>query len=163
MRRTLILTLAFLFLIPCVSFAGWFTDEPPDEWDNLPIIYLDKDQSCGCFLYVDSSKKKTGTLSDCNTFGLFRKTNERFFKSTGDVEKITWREGKKSGKWMLHVVSYKEETNRRTEMIFVFSLYNIKGNQTILAENFYLAGKKMPHSMMTSILSKWALELGESK
>jgi hypothetical protein len=165
MRRALILTLAFLFLLPCVSFAGWFTDEPPDEWGKLPLLYLIKgEKCCGCLWYRDPNSKTKMTRKDCYTFGLFQSTIEDSLKGSKDIEKISWREGKKSGKWMLHIASFKEETNRRTETIIVFTPYKTpKGFRVVLAESLYVAEQKMPHGLLMAFLKNWSKYIASSR
>jgi hypothetical protein len=121
-----------LILLICstTSKAGFFTKEPPAEWNNTPIIYEWSNDSGYAVVYLDKQNKKNYFL-----FGQFI--------SVINTD-ISWKKGKDS-KWILKLKKYDDEIDKTIIIIMVFKKTRTPlGNTGILLKRLNVDGQDLP-------------------
>jgi len=116
-----------LFICSTISEAGFFTKEPPGEWNNIYIIH--------------EWPNDTGYAAVC-----LDKTNYLLFGQLISVinTDYSWKEGKNS-KWILKIKKYDEEIDRTSVLILVFKkTLTPKGNVGILLKRLNVDGNDLP-------------------
>lgn len=128
-----------LFICSTISEAGFFTTEPPEEWNNVPIIF--------------EWPTETG-------YGVVRldKKNYLLFEQFLSVinTDYSWKEGKDS-KWILKAKKYDEEIDKNSILILVFKkTITPKDNIGILLKRLNVDGNDLPSFGIRMFLAKAA-------
>ncbi len=137
-----VLTLALI----ATAQAGWFSSEPPSEWDKLPIVYRRQDSHIFAAYFLRTKKGKSRPM----TYGEFMARTLESGKND-----TSWREGKKDGRWIVDIDHTDENNNRRRKFTVVFQQdTSRKGMKVVWLKKVYVDDKPMPPAFC-----QWFLEI----